>query len=63
VIVASGYTYDPIITQYQDYGFCGALAKPFTMQELATVMQGVTGIIWSPVFYASPPKKVGNITL
>jgi CheY-like chemotaxis protein len=63
VIVASGYTYDPIIIQYQDYGFCGALAKPFTMQELATVMQGVTGIIWSPVIYAYTPKKVGNITL
>ena len=52
VIVASGYTYDPIITQYQDYGFCGALAKPFTMQELATVMQGATGATWPPVIYA-----------
>jgi CheY-like chemotaxis protein len=45
-IVASGYPYDPIITQYQDYGFCGALAKPFTLQELATVMQSATGAAW-----------------
>lgn len=42
-IVASGYTYDPVLTQYQAYGFCGALAKPFTMQELATVLQGALG--------------------
>jgi two-component system, cell cycle sensor histidine kinase and response regulator CckA len=37
-IVASGYADDPVITGYQAYGFKGAIVKPFTMQELETVL-------------------------
>jgi CheY-like chemotaxis protein len=38
-IVSSGYIDDPVLTQYRLHGFCGALAKPFTMAELAAVVQ------------------------
>lgn len=34
VIVASGYSNDPVMTAYQDYGFRGRLAKPFQLQDL-----------------------------
>lgn len=33
-IVASGYSNDPIMANYQEYGFKGALKKPFTMERL-----------------------------
>lgn len=43
VIVASGYSTDPIMTAYRDYGFKGRLPKPFQLhglqQELAKVLQ------------------------
>ena len=35
VIVASGYSNDPIMANYSDYGFCAALSKPFRLEELS----------------------------
>ena len=35
VIVSSGYSNDPIMASYKEYGFCGALVKPYQLQELA----------------------------
>ena len=40
-IVSTGYTYDPIVTKFREYGFCGALTKPFTMNELSKTMAEV----------------------
>jgi PAS domain S-box-containing protein len=34
-IVSSGYADDPGVTSYRDYGFCGVVAKPYRIQELA----------------------------
>jgi len=34
VIVASGYSTAPIISNYEDYGFKGKLVKPFQIKEL-----------------------------
>ena len=36
VIVASGYSNDPVMAAYIDYGFCAAVSKPFRLQELAS---------------------------
>jgi PAS domain S-box-containing protein len=33
-IVTSGYADDPIIVDYQQHGFAGAMAKPFNLEEL-----------------------------
>ena len=35
VIVSSGYSVDPVLANYGDYGFKGRLIKPFKMHELA----------------------------
>jgi hypothetical protein len=35
VVVAGGYSNDPVMASYQIYGFCAALVKPFQIQELA----------------------------
>lgn len=34
VIVACGYSNDPVMTAYKEYGFQGRLAKPFQLQDL-----------------------------
>ncbi len=35
IIVASGYSTDPIMANYRRYGFTAAVAKPFTLDELS----------------------------
>ncbi|MDD5476478.1 MAG: ATP-binding protein, partial [Syntrophales bacterium] len=37
-IILSGYSNDPAIENYSDYGFMGALKKPFRREELENVM-------------------------
>jgi len=39
VIVSSGYAQDPAMVNYAEYGFCGALAKPYSLQKLAGVLR------------------------
>jgi CheY-like chemotaxis protein len=41
VIVYSGYSNDPIMASYKDYGFCAAIAKPFQLQKLISVLNNV----------------------
>ena len=36
IIVASGYSNDPVMANYREYGFCAAVAKPFDLEELKT---------------------------
>ncbi len=39
ILVASGYSNDPIMAQYERYGFSGAITKPFSLNELSGVIQ------------------------
>ena len=34
LIVSSGYSYDPVMAEYKDYGFCAAVTKPYKADEL-----------------------------
>lgn len=38
IIVASGYSNDPVMAHYRDYGFCGAVTKPFDLTELSNAI-------------------------
>ena len=40
-IVSSGYSNDPVMSSYQDYGFKGIVKKPYRVSELATIIQQV----------------------
>lgn len=40
-IVSSGYANDPIMANYQDYGFCGVAPKPYSQDELAELLNHV----------------------
>lgn len=40
-IVTSGYSNDPVMSNYQEYGFCGVIAKPYRIEEINDVIQHV----------------------
>ncbi len=41
IIVASGYSNDPIMAGYKDYGFRAAVAKPFELKDLSDIIAAV----------------------
>jgi len=41
VIVASGYSNDPVMSNYKDYGFAGVMIKPYLMIELRDAIHDV----------------------
>jgi CheY-like chemotaxis protein len=43
VIVSSGYSNDPIMANFREYGFCAAIVKPFQIQDLSRVLSQVLG--------------------
>ncbi|NOX25923.1 MAG: response regulator [Deltaproteobacteria bacterium] len=38
VIVSSGYSNDPVLASFAEYGFCAAIVKPYRLQEMAVVI-------------------------
>ena len=41
VLVSSGYSNDPVMANYTDYGFLGAVKKPYSQDELAAAVNSV----------------------
>ncbi|MFH1146468.1 MAG: response regulator [Pseudomonadota bacterium] len=37
-IVSTGYTNDPIVTEYRKHGFCGVINKPYDIEQLMKVL-------------------------
>jgi CheY-like chemotaxis protein len=46
VIVASGYSDDPVVADYRDYGFHGTLIKPFQIEDLKKELRRVMSQIY-----------------
>jgi two-component system, cell cycle sensor histidine kinase and response regulator CckA len=44
VVVASGYSSDPIMANYREYGFCGVIAKPFNIDEFLAVVKMASAV-------------------
>jgi signal transduction histidine kinase/ActR/RegA family two-component response regulator len=42
-IVSSGYSNDPIMAEYEQFGFSGVVAKPYTINQLSEVLSEVIG--------------------
>ncbi|MFO7984377.1 MAG: hypothetical protein R6U38_00820, partial [Desulfatiglandaceae bacterium] len=43
-IVSSGYFNDPVMANFQDYGFKAALEKPYEIKDLKEVLQTVLSV-------------------
>lgn len=41
IIVTSGYSNDPVMANYKEYGFRAAVAKPFDLKELSDAIASV----------------------
>jgi CheY-like chemotaxis protein len=41
VIMASGYTQDPVMTEFRDHGLKAVISKPFTLEELSQTLDSV----------------------
>ncbi|MBN1647569.1 MAG: PAS domain S-box protein, partial [Spirochaetales bacterium] len=44
-IVSSGYSVDPVLSSYREYGFCGMAIKPYDLSELSMIIHDV---VFSP---------------
>ena len=40
-LISSGYAHDPILANFAQYGFCGVVTKPYTVEQLHHTLQGV----------------------
>ena len=62
-IVSSGYSDDPVMTGYRAYGFCAAMTKPYSMNDLketiSTALQQRTGPS-SPLAHEPPTLQTGQ---
>ena len=45
VIAFSGYSNDPIFTDFREYGFDGVISKPFSIEEF---LRTITSVLPSP---------------
>jgi len=44
VIVSSGYSTDPVMSDFREYGFSGVVAKPYKIAELEETLHNlITG--------------------
>jgi CheY-like chemotaxis protein len=41
LIVSSGYSNDPVMAEYAEYGFSAVLTKPYNEEKLSTVLRTV----------------------
>ena len=41
VIVSSGYSDDQVMIDPEKYGFCGIVAKPYSMEQLRNVLRNL----------------------
>ncbi|HQG31650.1 MAG TPA: response regulator [Deltaproteobacteria bacterium] len=42
-IVSSGYSTDPAVTNFREYGFKAVISKPFKIEELGDILKQVIG--------------------
>ena len=42
-VISSEYFNDPVMAHFRDYGFCGAMTKPYAMKELREVLEQAIG--------------------
>jgi CheY-like chemotaxis protein len=40
-LVSSGYSNDPIMSNYEDYGFCGVIPKPYKIEEINQILDSI----------------------
>jgi PAS domain S-box-containing protein len=47
-IVSSGYSGDPVMSRFAEYGFCGSLPKPYGIRELKEALEAAMKVAGKP---------------
>jgi CheY-like chemotaxis protein len=42
IIASSGYSNDPVMSNFREYGFCGIITKPYRIEELGELLSRLT---------------------
>jgi len=42
IIASSGYSNDPVMSDFRKYGFCGIITKPYRIEDLGDLLSRVT---------------------
>ena len=61
-LLSSGYSRDPVFLRCREYGFYGALPKPYSLRELRATLDAVLGAASVPVIPASPLPCIAEST-
>jgi len=40
-VVSSGYYTDPVMANYEDYGFIGVVPKPYSIDQMAELLDNI----------------------
>lgn len=59
-IVSSGYSSDPVLANHRAYGFCGMVAKPYKVEDLARVLRAALRQSRPPFFNVPPPPPAAS---
>jgi PAS domain S-box-containing protein len=59
-IVSSGYSSDPVLANHRAYGFCGMVAKPYRVDDVARVLRTVLRESRPPFAGEAPPPLAGG---
>ncbi len=51
-LVSTGYSTDPVVARYRDYGFVGTIQKPYRLDDLASILSAV---LYGPPDKDGPP--------
>ena len=43
LVVSSGYSNDPAMADYMKYGFKGVMLKPYSLQQLSSILREILG--------------------
>jgi len=42
-IIACGYSDDPIVSEFSNYGFCGTVAVPYDLEKMKAILNNLLG--------------------
>jgi CheY-like chemotaxis protein len=67
-IMVSGYTLDPVMTEFKDYGLKAVISKPFTLEELSKTLSSVmvkarTGALGGSVPVEEKTETLDSVTV
>lgn len=56
IIVSSGYSNDPVLSEYQNYGFVGCLKKPYTLENIIDLVGEIFDEVLPKQMILAPPE-------